>query len=143
MNETEVLTPETRTIHIGGKEFVIGRLTLLKSLKMVREVTSLAASVYLRINEANQGASVKGMSAQEVMPFFWAEMPKVVPILACVIDVEPSWLENQTIEEVSELLNAVVVLNNWKRIIENFTIAFSKMKTEWQEVTKVPETGKA
>lgn len=136
-SDASVFVPETRTITIGEKEFVVSKFTLEQWIKVARELTAFASSIFIAIRKERPDTSIaelKKIKVEEILPYVWTELHRVVPVLAMAIDEKSEWLKKQDdMEGISALFKAICELNNFKVIFANFTGAFQTLVAQWKE----------
>ena len=136
--DAEIFVPETRMVVIGGRDFQIDKFTLEQWIKITRELTTFGSALFLAVKKDRPDLSLDNLEKikmEEVLPYVWTELHRIVPILAMALEgVDSTWLKKQhDMEGISSLFKAICELNNFKVIFANFTGAFQTLVAQWKE----------
>lgn len=131
----EALMPPERIVRVGGKEYMIRRLTL----RQIIQLSTLAAGLQVEVRKRIQAAVEAGQ------PDFMAVAGSLndgdfAQLLGVLLRADAREFGEITLEETSEIAVALTEVNDFEKFVANFQKAAENAKGLLKSVTPSPSS---
>lgn len=109
MNDVEVLTPPVRRVAFRGEVLEVGPLRLSQLSPFITASRSIIGRVVMAAGLLGEGAQME--TGAVVLDLLEQDGPAFAPALAIVTGKDADWIAEGTVNEVVDLVEAVVALN--------------------------------
>ena len=122
MDQTEKLIGAGKTIKVRGEDLVVKPLSVKMLFKVQKELATGFHDLISAVKDKK--IDVKGETTEVVTPEFVMSIigfaPKLINIFDVAVSQEPGYCEELSLDDFSEVLLAVLEVNDIAKIVKNF-----------------------
>lgn len=129
-DEIDLLFPETKTIKIQNRDFVISKLSFGQVLKLLTKIAELINEGQLKFKDLK---TINGQNNVADM-FHFIQLigeDKIAGILTIILKTDDlGFCSSLSVEDISEVVLAVCECNDIGKIVKNFSLANKRIKSQ-------------
>lgn len=119
MNETDVLVTEfeKKKVIINGKQFEIGKLSILQISKLIKSISKIILKGVERFKSID--TTQKNIFNDLMIIFEVLDTDEISEVISIVLNTDAEFCKNISAEDLTEIIAVVCEQNDFRKILKN------------------------